>query len=91
VKELKSWYEDDHFWQAVLPIMFGEQLVTQAALQVDRFTKLLGLNVPATVLDLCCGLGRHSSNSPGAASPSRVSIGRASICAAPTSRRWSRS
>jgi SAM-dependent methyltransferase len=60
MRELKTWYEDDHFWQVVSPIMFGEQRLAQAALQVDQFTKLLDLNASATVLDLCCGLGRHS-------------------------------
>jgi len=60
MRELKHWYEDDHFWQAVSPIMFGEQRLTQAALQSDQLTKLLDLTPPASVLDLCCGLGRHS-------------------------------
>src|SRR5204863_7756432 len=28
--------------------------------EVDQLTKLLDLDSPAKVLDLCCGLGRHS-------------------------------
>jgi len=60
VRELKHWYEDDHFWQAASPIMFGEQRLRQAAREVDDLAQLVGLPQSATVLDLCCGLGRHS-------------------------------
>ncbi len=60
MRELKRWYEDDHFWKACEPIMFGENRWAQAAVQVDQLSKLLSLQTPASVLDLCCGLGRHS-------------------------------
>src|SRR5438309_10412659 len=60
MRELKSWYQDDHFWKVVEPILFGEKRVANAATEVDHLTKLLTLQPPAKVLDLCCGLGRHS-------------------------------
>jgi SAM-dependent methyltransferase len=60
MRELKHWYEDDHFWQAASPIMFGEQRLTQAAREVEDLVQLVGLRPSATLLDLCCGLGRHS-------------------------------
>jgi SAM-dependent methyltransferase len=60
MKELKSWYQDDHFWKAAEPVMFGEKRWAQAAVQVNDLIQLTGLRVPAAVLDLCCGLGRHS-------------------------------
>ena len=60
MRELKSWYQDDHFWKVVEPILFGAQRVANAAAEVDQLTKLLELELPAKVLDLCCGLGRHS-------------------------------
>jgi SAM-dependent methyltransferase len=60
MRELKSWYQDEHFWKVVEPILFGEKRVANAATEVDQLTKLLKLQTPAKVLDLCCGLGRHS-------------------------------
>ena len=60
MRELKSWYQDDHFWKVVETILFGEQRVANAASEVDQLTKFLKLQPPAKVLDLCCGVGRHS-------------------------------
>ena len=60
MRKLKSWYRDDHFWKVVEPILFGAQRVANAATEVDQLTKLLQLESPAKVLDLCCGVGRHS-------------------------------
>lgn len=60
MRELKSWYQDDHFWKVVEPILFGEKRVANAATEVDQLTKLLQLESPAKVLDLCYGHGRHS-------------------------------
>jgi SAM-dependent methyltransferase len=60
MKELKSWYEDDGFWQKVSPILFGEKCWKSTVPQIDEVTRLLNLKPPMTILDLCCGLGRHS-------------------------------
>lgn len=60
MRELKQWYQDDHFWKVVEPILFGAKHVGSAAAEVDHLAKLLHLESPAQVLDLCCGLGRHS-------------------------------
>jgi SAM-dependent methyltransferase len=60
MKELKSWYEDDGFWKKVSPILFGEKCWKSTAPQIDQVTHLLGLKPPLEILDLCCGLGRHS-------------------------------
>jgi SAM-dependent methyltransferase len=60
MKELKNWYEDDEFWKKVSPILFGEKCWKSTAPQIDQVTHLLGLKPPLEILDLCCGLGRHS-------------------------------
>ena len=60
MRELKTWYEDDGFWEKVSPILFGEKRWKSTAPQIDQVTRLLGLKPPMTILDLCCGLGRHS-------------------------------
>ncbi len=60
MEQLKSWYEDDKFWETVSPILFGEKCWSSTTLQVDDVMRMLGVKPTATVLDLCCGLGRHS-------------------------------
>jgi SAM-dependent methyltransferase len=60
MKELKSWYEDDAFWKKVSPILFGEKCWKSTAPQIDQVARLLDLKPPLEILDLCCGLGRHS-------------------------------
>ena len=60
MKELKSWHEDDEFWRKVSPIIFGEKCWKSTAPQIDQVTRLLDLKPPLEILDLCCGLGRHS-------------------------------
>ncbi|HUJ71702.1 MAG TPA: class I SAM-dependent methyltransferase [Verrucomicrobiae bacterium] len=60
MKELKAWHEDDRFWEKVSPIVFGQHCRESTAPQINQLTALLGLEPPMTILDLCCGLGRHS-------------------------------
>ena len=60
MRELKSWYEDDGFWEGVAPILFGPKCWSSTAPQIDQVTRLLGIQPSASILDLCCGLGRHS-------------------------------
>ena len=60
MKELKAWHEDDRFWEKVSPIVFGQQCRESTAPQINQITALLGLKPPLMILDLCCGLGRHS-------------------------------
>jgi SAM-dependent methyltransferase len=54
------WHEDDQFWQAMAPFVFDSQRWSEAATDVNQIVKLVGLAPPASVLDLCCGQGRHS-------------------------------
>ncbi len=56
----KPWHEDDSFWQIWGPIMFSEARKAAATEQVDRILTLAGIPPQAHILDLCCGVGRHS-------------------------------
>ena len=60
MKKTKSWHETDKFWETVEPILFGEQRWLNAPVQVDQLIALLKIEPGAKVLDLCCGVGRHS-------------------------------
>lgn len=59
-QKTKPWYEDDHFWEAVYPIMFNDERWTAASGEIEKLITLLDLTPSARILDLCCGPGRHS-------------------------------
>jgi len=52
------WHEQDDFWESVP--LFGPERMEIAPQEVDQITAMLGLRPGAAVLDLCCGVGRHS-------------------------------
>ena len=54
-----EWFEDEEFWRELYPYMFPAERIAAAAAQVDQLLTLTGFN-GRTVLDLCCGPGRHS-------------------------------
>ena len=56
----KTGYEDDGFWEEVMPILFTPERLEASVLEVDEILELTGLEPPLDVLDLCCGVGRHS-------------------------------
>lgn len=55
----KEWFDDDSLWRDMYPFMFPPKRFADAVLEID---KLIALVSPKgkTVLDLCCGPGRHS-------------------------------
>ena len=57
---MPEWYEDDEFWESFAPFFFTAERVESSAAQADELIKLLGVAPGASVLDLCCGIGRHS-------------------------------
>ena len=54
-----DWFEDETFWQTVYPYMFPEQRIAAAPEEVRQLLALTGFQ-GQTILDLCCGPGRHS-------------------------------
>ena len=56
----RPWHETDEFWTAAECVLFHPERVQAAKSQLDLLLPLLNLARPATVLDLCCGIGRHS-------------------------------
>lgn len=59
-KQKKRWYEDKSLWKTVAPILFNQKRLGAAAEEVDQIIKLSGIRKGAKILDLCCGIGRHS-------------------------------
>jgi len=57
---VKEWFQDESFWDEFAPFMFDETRWALADLEVERIQTLTGITPPARVLDLCCGVGRHS-------------------------------
>jgi SAM-dependent methyltransferase len=57
---MSDWYADDSFWETFQNYMFDPRRLALTAGEVEQMIALLGLKSGAAVLDLCCGLGRHS-------------------------------
>ncbi|NIN00546.1 MAG: methyltransferase domain-containing protein [candidate division Zixibacteria bacterium] len=57
---MKTWYEDEAFWETWAPFMFSKERWENAAEEVANLISLLKIDPGASVLDLCCGPGRHS-------------------------------
>jgi len=55
-----QWFEDETFWQALYPFMFGERKLSAAPDEVERVLALSGV-AAGKVLDLCCGPARHAA------------------------------
>jgi SAM-dependent methyltransferase len=53
------WYEDEEFWETSVGWMLRAR-VDAAASDVDKVLALTGISPPGEVLDLGCGIGRHS-------------------------------
>jgi len=58
--EVGPWHEDDAFWETVGPVLFTARRWEETPREVEAMVSLLGLSPDARVLDLCCGVGRHS-------------------------------
>ena len=57
---MNAWHEQDTFWNNWAPIMFHERRWEKAQEEVANIISLLNISETASVLDLCCGPGRHS-------------------------------
>lgn len=58
--QTKTWYEDESFWKTFAPIMFHQERLGETAEEIDQIIELADLEKNAKILDLCCGIGRHS-------------------------------
>ncbi|HVT10803.1 MAG TPA: class I SAM-dependent methyltransferase [Fimbriimonadaceae bacterium] len=56
----RDWHEDDEFWELAEPLMFDDIRMQGALPDVEHVIALAQVEPPASVLDLCCGPGRHS-------------------------------
>ena len=56
----RPWHEDDSFWETWGPVMFTPQRIADAVEEVTKIIKLLNIQPGSSILDLCCGVGRHS-------------------------------
>jgi SAM-dependent methyltransferase len=54
-----EWFADESIWKDLYPFTFPESAFAVADEQVEKILRLTGLG-GGTVLDLCCGPGRHS-------------------------------
>jgi len=57
---LKPWYERDSFWHTWASFMFSRERWENAAEEVTNLVKLMQIKPGVSILDLCCGPGRHS-------------------------------
>ena len=54
------WFEDEDFWAATYPFMFPQESFERAASEIPNIMALTGWAGGSSVLDMCCGPGRHS-------------------------------
>jgi SAM-dependent methyltransferase len=54
-----DWFENEEFWEKMYPFLFPAERVEKAPQELEQIFSLLDGPV-RTVLDLCCGPGRHS-------------------------------
>jgi SAM-dependent methyltransferase len=56
----KSWYNNDTFWELWGPVIFDERRIANTPEEVTNLIALLNMDPGDRILDLCCGIGRHS-------------------------------
>ena len=57
---MKTWYDQDVFWETWASFLFSKERWENAPEEVTNLISLLRIDPGASVLDLCCGPGRHS-------------------------------
>ena len=56
---MADWFQNDDFWRETYPFMFSTERMEAAEEEINNLLALSGFQ-GKTVLDLCCGPGRHS-------------------------------
>lgn len=59
-KKTKPWHEQDEFWINYAPTLFTKKTIKHAGKEVKSIIKILKLKKGQSILDLGCGIGRHS-------------------------------
>ncbi|MGD2136134.1 MAG: class I SAM-dependent methyltransferase [Gemmatimonadales bacterium] len=54
------WHDDDRFWDEFAPFLFSPSRMAGTPHEIDRLVSLLDMEPDARVLDVGCGIGRHS-------------------------------
>lgn len=57
---MPAWYDDDAFWKDCGPIIFRTLIRSMAPEEIGKVIELAGVPPGARVLDMPCGIGRHS-------------------------------
>ena len=60
MNDQESWHSQDAFWELFEPLLFNPRRVLLAKEQVSQIETLLQIDKRARILDLPCGIGRHS-------------------------------
>lgn len=60
MSDQESWHSQDAFWELFEPLLFNPRRVMLAKEQVSQIETLLQIDKRARILDICCGIGRHS-------------------------------
>ena len=60
MRDKVPWYEDDVLWEKIEPHIFGPARIEAATPHTEMLLELVDITPGASVLDLCCGVGRHS-------------------------------
>jgi SAM-dependent methyltransferase len=56
---MPEWFENEIFWAEMYPHMFSEERLQASEKEIEKIFALVGFQ-RGTVLDLCCGPGRHT-------------------------------
>ena len=56
----KPWYEQDNFWETAGPVLYSQRRWANTPDEIDKIISLLKIEQGGHILDLCCGVGRHS-------------------------------
>lgn len=56
----KPWYETEEFWEITESVLFPPKTIEAGVDQVVNLLELTQTSPGASVLDLCCGIGRHT-------------------------------
>jgi SAM-dependent methyltransferase len=54
------WFENDKLWKKMQPVIFDKERIAIAAKEVEEILSMVKVRAGAPVMDLCCGIGRHS-------------------------------